>query len=265
MTSLPAIDIVGLTKVFDRSGDRLVALDALDLRVGSGEFVSLIGPSGCGKSTLLRAVCGLLPIDGGTISIGDESPLQAKQRKHFAFVPQTPALLDWKNVRDNVRLLQEINRQPNGGDADVDQLIERVGLTSAATAMPRELSGGMQQRVSLARAFALRAPVLIMDEPFSALDEITRAEMRFLLLELWRDTQATVLFVTHNIDEAIVLSDRVVVLAGQPGSVIADEVITLGRPRAEGIEDTPAFHGHAASIRRALHDGHARPHDGSPR
>lgn len=266
MTSLPAIDIAGLTKVFDRSGERLVALDGLDLRVGAGEFVSLIGPSGCGKSTLLRAVCGLLDIDGGRISIGDETPIQAKQRKHFAFVPQTPALLEWKNVRDNVRLLQQINPQSGGGtadvNADVDQLIDRVGLTSAASAMPRELSGGMQQRVSLARAFALRAPVLIMDEPFSALDEITRAEMRFLLLELWRETQATVLFVTHNIDEAIVLSDRVVVLAGQPGSVIADEQITLGRPREEGIEDTPGFHAHAASIRRALHDGHTRPGNG---
>ncbi|MEZ5377239.1 MAG: ABC transporter ATP-binding protein [Acidimicrobiales bacterium] len=255
MTALPAIDIVGLTKVFDRSGQRLVALDGLDLRVDAGEFVSLIGPSGCGKSTLLRAVCGLLPVDRGSILIGSESPTEAKQRKHFGFVPQTPALLEWKNVRDNVRLLQQVNGR-SGDPADVDALIERVGLTAAANAMPRELSGGMQQRVSLARAFALRAPVLIMDEPFSALDEITRADMRYLLLELWRETQATVLFVTHNIDEAIVLSDRVVVLAGQPGTVVADERITLGRPRAEGIEDDPRFHAHASSIRRALHDGH---------
>ncbi len=255
MTVLPAIDIVGLTKVFDRSGQHLVALDGLDLRVEAGEFVSLIGPSGCGKSTLLRAVCGLLPIDGGSISIGSESPIEAKQRKHFGFVPQTPALLEWKNVRDNVRLLQTVNRSTGDG-ANIDDLIDRVGLAAAATAMPRELSGGMQQRVSLARAFALRAPVLIMDEPFSALDEITRADMRYLLLELWRETQATVLFVTHNIDEAIVLSDRVVVLAGQPGTVVADEQITLGRPRAEGIEDDPRFHAHAASIRRALHNGH---------
>ncbi len=255
MTPLPAIDIVGLTKVFDRSGERLVALDQLDLRVAAGEFVSLIGPSGCGKSTLLRAVCGLLPVDSGSISIGDETPTEAKQRKHFAFVPQSPALLDWKNVRDNVRLLQEVNADRTVSTADVDYLIERVGLTAAASAMPRELSGGMQQRVSLARAFALRAPVLIMDEPFSALDEITRAEMRFLLLELWRETQATVLFVTHHIDEAIVLSDRVVVLAGQPGTVMADERIDLGRPRLEGIEDDPRFHLHAASIRAALHAG----------
>ncbi len=259
MTILPAIDIVGLTKFFDRSGEHLVALDGLDLRIEAGEFVSLIGPSGCGKSTLLRAVCGLLPLDGGSISIGDESPIEAKQRKHFAFVPQTPALLEWKNVRDNVRLLRDINPRAGNGaasDVEIEALIDRVGLSSAASAMPRELSGGMQQRVSLARAFALRAPVLIMDEPFSALDEITRAEMRFLLLELWRETQATVLFVTHNIDEAIVLSDRVVVLAGQPGEVIADEAITLGRPRLVDIEDAPAFHAHAAAIRHALHDGH---------
>lgn len=264
MSVLPAIDIVGVTKVFDRSGVRLVALDGLDLRVEAGEFVSLIGPSGCGKSTLLRTVCGLLPIDGGRITLGDESPLQAKQRKHFAFVPQTPALLEWRSVTDNVRLLRDVNRSSrhargNGEHRDVDigRLIERVGLGAAANAMPRELSGGMQQRVSLARAFALRAPVLIMDEPFSALDEITRAEMRFLLLELWRDTSATVLFVTHNIDEAIVLSDRVVVLAGQPGRVIADERISLGRPRHEGIEDDPGFRRHAAVIRTALHEGHS--------
>ncbi len=234
----------------------MVALEGLDLRVDPGEFVSLIGPSGCGKSTLLRAVCGLLPVDGGSISIGGETPIQAKQQKHFGFVPQSPALLDWKNVRDNVRLLQDVNRTGPADLAAVDHLIERVGLSSAASAMPSELSGGMQQRVSLARAFALRAPVLVMDEPFSALDEITRAEMRFLLLELWRETQATVLFVTHNIDEAIVLSDRVVVLAGQPGTVVLDERIELGRPRAEGIEDDPRFHAHAATVRRALLAGH---------
>jgi NitT/TauT family transport system ATP-binding protein len=262
VTVLPAIDIVGLTKVFDRSGESLVALDGLDLRIEAGEFVSIIGPSGCGKSTLLRAVCGLLPIDGGTIAIGNESPTEARQRKHFGFVPQSPALLQWKTVRENVRLLRDVNPRNHANvatgaatDADIEHLIAQVGLADAADAMPRQLSGGMQQRVSLARAFALRAPVLIMDEPFSALDEITRAEMRFLLLQLWRETSATVLFVTHNIDDAIVLSDRVVVLAGRPGRVIADERITLARPRHEGIEDDPVYHRHAATVRHALHLG----------
>src|SRR5690606_10909306 len=133
-------------------------------------------------------------------------------------------------------------------------------------AMPRQLSGGMQQRVSRARAFALGAPVLIMDEPFSALDELTRAEMRYLLLELWNQTRSTVLFVTHNIDEAIVLSDRVVVMAGQPGRIVLDEPISVTRPRLTGVEDDPVFRDHASRIRGALSNHHrpTHPHPGHP-
>lgn len=280
--SAPSIHIQGATKRFNRAGVEVVALASLDLRVEPGQFVSIIGPSGCGKSTLLRSVCGLSELDAGRILIGSESPTEARQRKHFGFVPQTPALLEWRSVRKNIELLLEVNTagrairnastspRPRRGpsraarhevaasESRVEHIMERVGLTAAANAMPRQLSGGMQQRVSLARAFALDAPVLIMDEPFSALDELTRAEMRYLLLELWNQSRSTVLFVTHNIDEAIVLSDRVVVMAGQPGRIVLEEDITLGRPRQTGVEDDPAFRDHAARIRAALSTHHGR-------
>lgn len=258
MTESEAITLRGVTKRFNRSGTDVVALHELDLTIPAGQFVSVIGPSGCGKSTLLRLVGGLLDDQEGSIAIGGDSPIEARRRKHFGFVPQTPALLDWKTVRQNVDLLRQVNsaageRLSTADAADqVTTLLDRVGLTDAADAYPRELSGGMQQRVSLARAFLLRAPVMIMDEPFSALDEITRADMRFLLLELWAETRATVLFVTHNIDEAVVLSDRVIVMGGSPGSIVLDQPIDLPRPRAVGVEDSAAFRTPAAHIREAL-------------
>ncbi len=251
-TSANTLEIRGLRKRFRRADDKVIVFDDLNLSVAAGEFVSIIGPSGCGKSTLLRLVCGLLDADAGSITINGETPAEARERKHFGFVPQTPALLPWKSVRQNVTLLQSLHRNGRLDDNAVSEIIAAVGLSEVTHSLPGELSGGMQQRVSLARAFALRPPILLMDEPFSALDEMTRSEMRYLLLDLWRDTEATILFVTHNIEEALVLSDRVLVMGAKPASIVANEAIDLARPRSEGIEDSSDFHRLAARLRSAL-------------
>ena len=258
----PLVRLDGVTKSFARRGSPLRAVAGVDLAVERGEFVSLIGPSGCGKSTLLRLVGGLLAADGGTVTVAGQSPAVARQAKRFGFVPQTPALLPWRTVQQNARLLTQVNRTAAAddrgggtgamGDADTRDLLDEVGLGEFLDAYPRELSGGMQQRVALVRAFALGAPILLMDEPFAALDEMTRAEMRYLLLGLWERHEATVLFVTHSIAEAVRLSDRVVVLSPRPARVVADIEVTLPRPRASDVEDTQEFTETCSMLRRTL-------------
>jgi NitT/TauT family transport system ATP-binding protein len=254
----PLVRLAGVSKAFARRAGRMPAVAGVDLEVDRGEFVSLIGPSGCGKSTLLRLVGGLLATDGGEVTVGGQRPAAGRRAKQFGFVPQTPALLPWRTVRQNARLLTEVNRTTDGGlsAADTESLLEEVGLGGFLDAYPRELSGGMQQRVALVRAFSLGAPILLMDEPFAALDEMTRAEMRYLLLGLWERHGATVLFVTHSITEAVMLSDRVVVLTPRPAQVAAVEEITLPRPRHAGQEDTLAFLEHVTRVRQALHASH---------
>ena len=247
---------VGVGKTYTAHGHRTRALSALDLEIAAGQFVSIIGPSGCGKSTFLRLVGGLFEPDRGSIEVAGESPAAGRASKRFGLVPQTPALLPWRTVRENVALLGSLNKgQGRGavGDEEIDDLLESVGLAPFADVLPAALSGGMQQRVALVRAFALRPPILLMDEPFAGLDEITRSDMRFLLLDLWRDTRATVLFVTHSIEEAILLSDRVVVFTSRPGRVFTELDIDLARPREHGLEDAGHFHALAAELRAALH------------
>jgi NitT/TauT family transport system ATP-binding protein len=255
-----ALQLERVSKVFRPDGRPPVhALDRIDLAVAPGEFVSLIGPSGCGKSTLLRVIGGLTRYDVGAVSIGGQTPEEARRAKRFGFVPQAPALLPWHSVRRNVALLQQLNpRRADHGSLDahqVDELLERVGLSEFADALPGQLSGGMQQRVALVRAFALGAPVLLMDEPFSALDEITRVDMRYLLLDLWQRIGTTVVFVTHSIPEAVVLSDRVVVLAPRPGRVRDIVPVDLPRPRHEDVEDSNVFHEAVGRIRHLLREG----------
>jgi NitT/TauT family transport system ATP-binding protein len=235
--------------------------------------VTLIGPSGCGKSTLLRIVAGLLEPDRGTVEIFGRTPRQATTDKQIGYVPQSPALLPWRTAIGNVRLPLQVNRGADRRRAARDAaarsrsgergaaatttdeavaLLRDVGLGDALHKYPAEMSGGMQQRVAIARAFALAPPLLVMDEPFSALDELTRESLRHQLLELWHAHQTTVLFVTHSVAEAVTLSDTVVVMSPHPGRVAGTVPIGLGRPRPEGIEDTPPFHEAEAALRHLL-------------
>ena len=260
-----AVVAEGVGRVFRGRRRDVEALRDVDLRVGRGEFVSLLGPSGCGKSTLLRIVGGLVPYDSGTVVVHGTSPAAARADKMFGLVPQSPALMPWKTVTDNVRFLASLHRGRSEhaplGAADVDDLLESVGLSAFANAYPHELSGGMQQRVSLVRGFALGAPILLMDEPFAALDEITRADMRYLLLQLWNRTKATVLFVTHSVTEAAILSDRVLVMAPRPGRIAVERPIDLPRPRTVELEDDPRFFDVVRQLRADLREFHTPVED----
>ncbi len=247
--------MAGLTKHFGA----LEALDPVDLDVAPGEVVTVLGPSGCGKTTLLRMIAGLEQPTAGTVTIDGEPPAESRRTKRIGFVPQSPALLPWRTVEANVRLLQDVNRQANPSEMpSIGDLLTDVGLADFEQAYPHELSGGMQQRVALARAFALGAPYLLMDEPFAALDEITRADMRHLLGRLCEPLNTAVVFVTHSLAEAVYLSDRVAVLSARPGRVVGVERIDLPRPRIPAMEDDPAFFTAETRLRHLLHEGAGR-------
>jgi NitT/TauT family transport system ATP-binding protein len=241
-----------LTKAY---GD-LPVVEPLTLDIASGSFVTIIGPSGCGKTTLLRILAGLEPATDGEVFVDDAPPSEARRHKRVAMVPQQPGLLPWRTVRANAQLLLDVNRAANPTDpADTLALLHEVGLGDFLDAYPHELSGGMQQRVALVRALALHAPFLVMDEPFAALDEITRAEMRDLLCQLVEGRGVTVLFITHSITEAVALSDRVLVSSPRPSRVVADIAIDLARPRPSDVEDLPRFVELCSEVRHALHAG----------
>ena len=249
------IQLRGVSKAFGATH----ALDTVDLDAAPGELVTLLGPSGCGKTTLLRIVAGLVSATSGTVSIDGGSPESARSRKRIGFVPQSPALLPWRTVEANARLLQDVNASANAASLpDPIALLEQVGLGEFRSAYPHELSGGMQQRVALVRAFALGAPYLVMDEPFAALDEITRADMRHLLAELCEPLNTTVLFVTHSLAESVYLSDRVAVLSARPGRIVGVEDIDLPHPRTPELEDDPAFFAAETRLRHLLHEGAGR-------
>ncbi len=251
-----AVELVNVSKTFGA----VEALAPTDVSIRAGEILTLLGPSGCGKTTLLRLIAGLVPASTGTITVDGVSPARARAEKRIGFVPQAPALLPWRSVRANASLLLEINAKnsPSRRSTSVDELLDEVGLADFADARPHELSGGMQQRVGLVRAFALDAPLLLMDEPFAALDEITRTEMRHLLTRLRAHHGATVVFVTHSISEAAFLSDRVAVLSPRPGRITSMETVDLERPRRPEVEDSPAFFEITTRLRHALADGSDR-------
>ncbi|NNE11643.1 MAG: ABC transporter ATP-binding protein [Ilumatobacter sp.] len=238
---------------------RVEALNAIDLRAAPGEIVTVLGPSGCGKTTLLRLIAGLETPTVGSVTIDGGPPDRSRRSKQIGFVPQQPALLPWRTVAANAALLRDLRPEANPPTMpDPDDLLDQVGLGDFAEAYPHELSGGMQQRVALVRAFALGAPYLLMDEPFAALDEITRADMRYLLADLCEPLNATVVFVTHSIAEAVFLSDRVVVLSQRPGRIVDEVEIDLPRPRRPETEDDPRFFGHERELRHMLHVGSGR-------
>ena len=220
----------------------LEALRGITADIRPGEFLSVLGPSGCGKTTLLRIVGGLTTPTSGTVRIGDQTPAEAQRRKSLGYVFQDPSLLPWRTVLDNVRLPLQVNRARQRPRAiPPAELLELVRLAEFADYYPRQLSRGMQQRVGLARALALDPELLLMDEPFASLDEITRELLRFELLRIWEATRKTVLFVTHSITDAVLLSDRVAVLSARPGRLQTLLPIELERPRVAAMVRTPEF------------------------
>lgn len=242
----------GLAKSFGA----LPVIDPLDLDITPGSFVSIIGPSGCGKTTLVRILAGLETASAGTVTVDGAAPAAARAGKRVAMVPQQPGLLPWRSVAQNARLLLDVNRTANPADAeDPEALLHEVGLGAFLHSLPHELSGGMQQRVALVRALTLHAPLVVMDEPFAALDEITRSEMRMLLLRMVEQRATTVLFVTHSIHEAVLLADRVLVTGPRPARLVADIAVDLPRPRPTDSEDSPRFAALCSQVRHALHDG----------
>ncbi len=246
----------GLSHVFTDGREPLHVLDDVSLSVPHGQFTSVIGPSGCGKSTLLRLVGGLLEPSAGEVRIDGARPRDAQRRHDIGVVFQEPALLPWRTVAGNVRLPLEIDGSRRRA-ADAESLLDLVGLGQFRDYHPHQLSGGMRQRVAIARALAVDPALLLMDEPFGALDEITRAAMRYELLRIWASqaeaaARKTVLFVTHSITEAIVMSDRIVVINGQPGRVVADVAIELPRPRTQEIERSPPFLDYTDHLRGLL-------------
>ena len=237
-----AVLVDNVSKVFESPDGAVHALDNINLEINNGEFVSIIGPSGCGKTTLLRSMAHLEVPSSGTILVDGRTPNQARLHREFGFVFQSPALLEWRNAVDNVMLPLEMLRVKKSEARETAQrMIEFVGLAGFEKASPRQLSGGMQQRVSIARALTLDPAVLLMDEPFGALDQITRERMNLELLRIWEQRQFTVIFVTHNIREAILLSDRVVVMTARPGRIEGILEIDLPRPRSAATRESEAF------------------------
>lgn len=248
------VRVENVSKFFGSNGSPRTVLDDVSLTIARGEFVSVIGPSGCGKSTLLKIVAGLVEADGGSVSIGGTSVQSAARGKLIGLVPQSPALLPWRTVLDNVRLSMTVNRRANFGRAmrDPEELLASFGLGEALHKYPGQLSGGMQQRAAIARAFVFDPRILLMDEPFSALDEMNRDKQRLGLLEFWQSNRKAVLFVTHSVPEAIMLSDRIIVMAAHPGRIA--EVIDVGvpRPRNEDSYGTDEFLSLEHVVREAL-------------
>jgi NitT/TauT family transport system ATP-binding protein len=230
------------------------ALRAVSTRLCRGEFVSIVGPSGCGKSTLLRLIAGLLPHTSGEITLFGQSPQAARRAgQGVGFVFQHPTLLPWRTVRQNLTLPLELGPHPTPIDpGQFDDLLALVGLSDFAHALPHQLSGGMQMRASLARALARRPDLLLLDEPFAALDDITRVRLNEELLGLWQRDRWTGLFVTHNVAEAVYLSQRVLIMSPRPGTLLADVPVPFAYPRAAALRGSAEFAHLVAEISQRL-------------
>ncbi len=223
-------------------GEPVHALQDINLEVMPGEFISLVGPSGCGKTTLLRTIADLQQPTSGIISIRGQSPRDIRMQKKFGIVFQSPVLYDWRTVRRNVCMPMELMGLPKKyRTARVTEMLELVGLYTFGKMYPHELSGGMQQRVGIARALAIDPEILLMDEPFSALDEFTKEKLHEDVMMIWSKTNKTIIFVTHNISEAVFLSDRVVVLSPHPGRLSEIVEVNLPRPRSLSIKNSVEF------------------------
>jgi NitT/TauT family transport system ATP-binding protein len=250
-TPSPEIDLVGVSKCYGSGADAVAALERIDLSVAHNEFVSVLGPSGCGKSTLMLMVAGLLVPSTGTIRLQGR-PVDGPRRTN-GIVFQNPVLLPWRTVLDNVLLPIELMGENVRAYRDrALELLEVAGIIDFVDRLPHELSGGMRQRAGICRALIQDPTMLLMDEPFSALDAMTRDEMNLELLRVWERDRKTVIFITHSISEAVFLSDRVVVMSRRPARIIEDVPIALPRPRPIEVQDTPQFNELRASIRSLI-------------
>jgi len=256
-SNAPVVRIAGVDKTFAR-GDRAVtkALEGIDLDIARGEFVSLIGPSGCGKSTLLRIVGDLISPTSGTVTVNGKTAEQARRSRDYGMVFQAPVLFDWRTVEDNVKLpLEILGLDAAARTARAREMLDLVELGDFLKHHPYQLSGGMQQRVAIARALAFQPSILLMDEPFGALDEMTRERMNGEVLRIWEQTGTTILFVTHSIPEAVFLSSRVVVMSARPGRITNVIDVDLPRPRNEDSRETRRYYELVTEVREALRAG----------
>jgi NitT/TauT family transport system ATP-binding protein len=259
-TKLPTDDIQvrGVTRTFNVGAQPVYALREVSLDCSAGSFTALIGPSGCGKSTLLRSIAGLEKPDAGSVLIGGQTPREKCRLGALGVAFQDSALLPWRSVRQNIALpLQVLKRRSPDSNGKIDRLIELVGLTGFENARPAQLSGGMRQRVAIARTLVTDPSVLLMDEPFGALDQILRRSMNIELQRIWMENRATTLLVTHGIDEALFLADRVVVMHRNPGRIAHIVDIPFARPRLPELFSAPGFHQLEDEIAAYLYGGAA--------
>jgi NitT/TauT family transport system ATP-binding protein len=253
----PVVRLTGVDKVFSL-GDQpsTVALQGIDLSIQRGEFVSLIGPSGCGKSTLLRLIGDLVAPTGGEVLVNGKPAARARLDRDYGMVFQAPVLFEWRTVAENVALpLEVMGTDRAKRETRVKEMLDLVDLGEFAGHHPWQLSGGMQQRVAIARALAFEPSILLMDEPFGALDEMTRERMNDEVLRIWQQTGTTVVFVTHSIPEAVYLSSRVVVMSARPGRITKIVDIDLPRPRDDASRETPRYFELITAVREALRAG----------
>jgi NitT/TauT family transport system ATP-binding protein len=252
-----AVEVHNASVVYQTADSPVHALSQIDLRIAEGEFVSLIGPSGCGKTTLMRVIADLEPISDGSVLVNGVSPHDARLARAYGYVFQSPVLFPWRTVLANVTLpLQIQGRSKTEARAIAMEYLGRVSLTGFENKYPWQLSGGMQQRVSIARALSFEPKLLMMDEPFGALDEITRDRLNEQLQQLWQRERRTVVFVTHSIAEAVYLSTRIVVMSPRPGRIVKVIESTLPDERHLGLRDSPEFIALAHEVREALAQGH---------
>jgi NitT/TauT family transport system ATP-binding protein len=251
---LTVVSLKGVSKQFGRGGT--TALQEIDLDIEAGEFVSLIGPSGCGKSTLLRIIGDLIALSAGSVVVNRKPAHRARIDRDYGIVFQDPVLYDWRTVAKNIALPLEMARWPRAKRvARVREMLELVELSGFADHHPWQLSGGMQQRVSIARALSFDPALLLMDEPFGALDEMTRERLNMELLRIWERAGSTIVFVTHSIAEAVFLSTRVVVMSPRPGRISKVISVDLPQPRTATTREEPRFFELVTQVREALHLG----------